>query len=102
MPSSSSTRGSRTSASCGPCRKISWRARSNKGVEAAVRDYFGKGVEELTLPEAALLAGLPRAPENYSPLNNFERSKGRQAYVLARMVEEGYIAQQEADAAYRN
>ena len=73
----------------------------NYGVEAAARDYFNKGVEEVTLAEAALLAGLPQSPENYSPLKNFERSKMRQAYVLGRMVEEGYITRQAADAAYR-
>ena len=73
----------------------------NYGVEAATRDYFNKGVEELTLAEAALLAGLPRAPETYSPLNNFERSKARQSYVLGRMVEEGYISKKEAEAASR-
>jgi penicillin-binding protein 1A len=73
----------------------------NYGVEAASEDYFAKGVAEITLPEAALLAGLPRAPETYSPVNNFEQAKARQSYVLARMVEEGYITQQEADAAYR-
>jgi penicillin-binding protein 1A len=73
----------------------------NYGVEAAARDYFNKGVEDVTLAEAALLAGLPQSPENYSPLKNFERSKARQAYVLGRMVEEGYITKQAADAAYR-
>ena len=73
----------------------------NYGVESATRDYFGKGVSELTLPEAALLAGLPRAPENYSPIHHFEQAKARQAYVLGRMVEEGYINQQEADEAYQ-
>jgi penicillin-binding protein 1A len=73
----------------------------NYGVEAAARDYFNKGVEEITLAEAALLAGLPQSPENYSPLKYFERSKARQAYVLGRMVEEGYITRQAADAAYR-
>jgi penicillin-binding protein 1A len=73
----------------------------NYGVESAARDYFGKGVSELTLPEAALLAGLPRAPENYSPIYRFQQAKARQAYVLGRMVEEGYINQQEADEAYQ-
>jgi penicillin-binding protein 1A len=73
----------------------------NYGVEAACRDYFNKGVEDISLAEAALLAGLPQSPENYSPLKNFERSKARQAYVLGRMVEEGYITKQAADAAYR-
>jgi penicillin-binding protein 1A len=73
----------------------------NYGVESASRDYFDKGVEEIALPEAALLAGLPRAPETYSPIHNFEQAKARQAYVLGRMVEEGYVTQQEADEAYR-
>lgn len=72
----------------------------NYGVESAARDYFGKRSEELTLPEAALLAGLPRAPESYSPIRHFQQAKQRQAYVLGRMVEEGYITQQEADEAY--
>jgi len=72
----------------------------NYGVEAAARDYFAKGVEEITLPEAALLAALPKAPETYSPINHFEQAKQRQAYVLARMVEENYITQQEADEAH--
>jgi penicillin-binding protein 1A len=71
----------------------------NYGVESAARDYFGKGTEEVTLAEAAMLAGLPKAPENYSPLHHFEQAKSRQAYVLGRMVEEGYITQQEADEA---
>lgn len=72
----------------------------NYGVAAAAEDYFGKSVEELNLAEMAMLAGLPRAPEFYSPLRNFERAKRRQAYVLKRMVEEGYITQQEAEEAY--
>ncbi|MBW2039895.1 MAG: penicillin-binding protein 1A [Deltaproteobacteria bacterium] len=73
----------------------------NYGVEAAAQDYFGKGVEELTLSEAALLAGLPRAPEKYSPLHHLNQAKGRQAYVLGRMVEDGYITKKEADRDYQ-
>ena len=73
----------------------------NYGVEAAARDYFGKGVEELTLPEAALLAGLPRAPEKYSPLHRLTQAKNRQAYVLGRMLDDVYIIKEEADKAYR-
>lgn len=72
----------------------------NYGVGAAAEDYFGKSVEDLNLAEMALLAGLPRAPEFYSPLRNFERAKRRQAYVLKRMVEEGYITEEEAEEAY--
>jgi len=73
----------------------------NYGVEAAARDYFAKGAAELNLAEAALLAGLPRAPENYSPIHHFQQAKQRQAYVLGRMVEEGYITPQEADEAHQ-
>ncbi|RLB07896.1 MAG: penicillin-binding protein [Deltaproteobacteria bacterium] len=73
----------------------------NYGVEAAARDYFGKGVEELNLAEAALLAGLPRAPEKYSPLHHLPQAKKRQAYVLGRMVEDGYITKEEAEQAYQ-
>jgi penicillin-binding protein 1A len=71
----------------------------NYGVESAARDYFNKEVEELTLAEASLLAGLPQSPENYSPLKYFERAKARQSYVLGRMVEDGYITKKEAEAA---
>lgn len=72
----------------------------NYGVGAAAEDYFGKSVEELNLAEMAMLAGLPKAPELYSPLRNFDRAKRRQAYVLKRMVEEGYITEKEARDAY--
>ncbi len=67
------------------------------GVEAAARTYFGKSAEDLTLAESALLAGLPQAPSRYSPLAHFHRAKARQAYVLDRMVKEGYITQIAAD-----
>jgi penicillin-binding protein 1A len=71
----------------------------NYGVEAAARDYFGKGVEELSIAEASLLAGLPRAPETYSPIHHLPQAKKRQAYVLARLVENGYISNEEAERA---
>jgi penicillin-binding protein 1A len=61
------------------------------GVEMASRVHFGKSVNELTLPEAALMAGLLKAPSAYSPIKNFDRSKSRQMHVLRRMEEEGYI-----------
>jgi penicillin-binding protein 1A len=70
------------------------------GVEAAARNYFNKGVDGLTLGEMALLAGLPQAPSRYSPLKNFDRAKDRQAYVLNRMVEEGYITAATARRAF--
>lgn len=69
------------------------------GVQAASRAYFGKEVADLTLGEAALLAGLPQAPSRYSPTRHPERAKARQRYVLKRMVEEAYIDQAVADAA---
>ena len=69
------------------------------GIESASIGYFGKSAKELTLPEAALLAGLPKAPNTYSPFLHFERAKQRQAYVLSRMVEDKYITQAEMDKA---
>ncbi len=69
------------------------------GVQTASDAYFGKGVERLTLAEAAVLASLPKAPSRYSPFVNPELAKKRQEYVLSRMVEEGYIKQAEADKA---
>jgi penicillin-binding protein 1A len=69
------------------------------GIESASLGYFGKSAKELTLPEAALLAGLPKAPNTYSPFLHFERAKERQAYVLSRMVEDNYITKAEMDKA---
>jgi penicillin-binding protein 1A len=66
------------------------------GVEAASRTYFGVSVQELSLPQAALLAALPRAPGNYSPFEHPEVAKRRRTVVLARMVEEGYVGEAEA------
>jgi len=70
------------------------------GVQAAAENYFDKNVEELTLGECSILAGLPQAPSRYSPFRHFERAKERQKYVLKRMVDEGYITQEAADAAF--
>src|SRR5919201_930718 len=66
------------------------------GVEAASRTYFGKSVTELSVKEAALLAGLPRAPTTYSPFEHSEAAKRRREVVLRRMVE--YGALKDADA----
>jgi 1A family penicillin-binding protein len=71
------------------------------GIEAAARLYFDKPASELTLAQAALLAGLPQAPAAYDPLQNPEGAKARQADVLRLMVEHGAITSQEADAAWR-
>ncbi|MGB9873502.1 MAG: penicillin-binding protein 1A, partial [Hydrogenobacter sp.] len=65
------------------------------GVEAASRIYFGKHVKDLTLDEASLLAGLPKAPTKYNPFRNPEKVKERRNYVLQRMYEDGYITQEE-------
>jgi penicillin-binding protein 1A len=65
------------------------------GVQAAAENYFRKNVEDLTLAEAALLAGLPQAPSRYSPFTNPEAAKARRRYVLRRMAEEGMIGADE-------
>ena len=69
------------------------------GVQTAAESYFGKNVEKLDLAEAAMLAGLPKAPSKYSPRANFDLAKTRQEFILGRMVEERYITPEEADAA---
>ncbi len=71
------------------------------GVEAAARTYFSKSVTELSLPEAALLAGLPRAPGRYSPLIDSARAKARRQYVLDRMVATGVLRKGQAQRAGR-
>ena len=68
------------------------------GVAQAAETYFNKRLEELSLAEMAILAGLPRAPARYSPINYPQRAKERQRYVLRRMVEDGYITEKEARA----
>ncbi|NPB06950.1 MAG: PBP1A family penicillin-binding protein [Aquificae bacterium] len=69
------------------------------GVEAAAQVYFGKHVWELTLEEAALLAGLPKAPARFNPFYNPEKALKRRNYVLKRMLEEGFITPQEYEEA---
>ena len=69
------------------------------GVAAASESYFNKRIEQLNLAEIALLAGLVKAPSRYSPVNNLQRAKGRQAYVLTRMVEVGFISPEEKEKA---
>jgi penicillin-binding protein 1A len=71
------------------------------GVEAAAQEFFSKHVEDLSLAECAILAGIPKAPSRYSPYLNPQRSKERQAYVLKRMADMGYITREEAAAAFR-
>ncbi|MCL4558409.1 MAG: PBP1A family penicillin-binding protein [Deltaproteobacteria bacterium] len=70
------------------------------GVECASEMYFGKKAKDLTLAEAAILGGLPRAPNLYSPVNSPQKAKMRQKYVLGRMAEQGYITRTQAELAY--
>lgn len=71
------------------------------GVQAAAQAYFNKDVAELTLAEAAMLAGLPQSPARYDPLTDPDAAKARQRVVLDLMVEAKFITQSEADIAFR-
>ncbi len=71
------------------------------GVEMAARAFFGKTVSDIDLAEAAMICGLIKAPNTYSPYANLERAKDRQRVVLNRMVEENYITPEQADSAYK-
>src|SRR5262249_19046006 len=71
------------------------------GFAAASQIYFGKPLKELTLGEAAMLAGLPKAPSRYNPIANPKRAKLRQQYVLRRMLELQYITAEQYAAAER-
>jgi penicillin-binding protein 1A len=66
------------------------------GVEAAARTFFGKSVKDLSIPESALLAGLPKAPSTYSPFEHPDAAKRRRATVLARMVDVNVLKEAEA------
>lgn len=70
---------------------------TNYGVETAAQSYFNKKTKDLTLAEAATLAGLPQLPTYY--LNNLDALKTRRNFVLQRMVDEGYLQKEEADKA---
>lgn len=69
------------------------------GIEAASRRYFGKSPEDLSLAEAALLAGVPQSPSRLRPDRQLERAKRRQAYVLDRMKATGAITEEQRNAA---
>lgn len=71
------------------------------GMEAAARSYFRKGVKDITVAEAALLAGLVKAPTSYAPIRNPVRSKERQLYVLRRMHETNMITDDQYQAALK-
>lgn len=66
------------------------------GVQAAAQTYFGKDVSDLTLNECAMLAGIPKSPNYYSPSNNMQAATERKATVLDQMVKYGYITSNEA------
>ncbi|QIM48215.1 PBP1A family penicillin-binding protein [Pusillimonas sp. DMV24BSW_D] len=65
------------------------------GFAAAARTYFGKQLQDITLAEAAMLAGIPKAPSRLNPRYSMPRAKDRQKYVLNRMLSLGYITEQE-------
>jgi penicillin-binding protein 1A len=69
------------------------------GVEAGAETYFGKQAKDLTIGEAALLAGVPKAPSEYSPTSNPVRAKERRDLVLDLMAKNGFATQAEVDAA---
>ncbi len=70
------------------------------GVEAASQVYFGKRARDLSLGEAAMLAGLPQAPARYSPHRNMKAALARQRYVLNRMAADGYVTESAARWAF--
>lgn len=69
------------------------------GIDAAARRFFGKSARELSLAEAAMLAGLPKAPSRSAPTESIERATERQHLVLAAMVEAGFITPADAEQA---
>ncbi|TKC90785.1 penicillin-binding protein 1A [Trinickia terrae] len=71
------------------------------GFASAARVYFGKDLKDVTLAEAAMLAGLPKAPSAYNPVVNPNRAKVRQEYILQRMLDLRYITQSQYDEAVK-
>jgi penicillin-binding protein 1A len=69
------------------------------GIQAAAENYFGKNVQDLTIPEVAILAGLPKAPNRYSPYTHADRALERQRYVIEQMLSNGFISLDEASEA---
>ena len=69
------------------------------GFAAASEAYFGKPMKDLTIAEAAMLAGLPKAPSAYNPISNPSRARARQQYIIERMMENGFITGPEAESA---
>jgi penicillin-binding protein 1A len=71
------------------------------GFAAAARVYFGRELKDITLAQAAMLAGLPKAPSAYNPVINPKRAQVRQQYILKRMLELEFITQAQYDAAIK-
>jgi len=69
------------------------------GFAAASEAYFGKPLKDVSIAEAAMLAGLPKAPSAYNPINNPKRARSRQLYIIERMQENGFITAAQAEAA---
>ena len=69
------------------------------GFASAAEIYFGKALKDLSIAEAAMLAGLPKAPSAYNPFSNPKRARARQLYIVERMEENGYITAAQAKAA---
>ena len=69
------------------------------GFSAAAQTYFGKPLKDVTIAEAAMLAGLPKAPSAYNPVSNPKRARVRQLHIIDRMLENGFINAAEAQAA---
>lgn len=69
------------------------------GFAAAAQTYFGKPLAQVSAAEAAMLAGLPKAPSRFNPLVNPKRATERQRYILKRMLESGFLTQAQYDAA---
>ena len=69
------------------------------GFASAAEAYFGKDLKSLSIAEAAMLAGLPKAPSSYNPIANPKRARSRQLYIIERMLENGFINAEQAAAA---
>ena len=69
------------------------------GFAAASEAYFGKPLKDITVAEAAMLAGLPKAPSAYNPISNPKRARARQQYIIDRMQENGFITAEQAQQA---
>jgi penicillin-binding protein 1A len=69
------------------------------GFSTAAQTYFGKPLKDVSIAEAAMLAGLPKAPSAYNPITNPKRARARQQYIIERMEENGFITHEQAEQA---